>query len=100
MQATTFRHYADLLPPRVKPDNRIICHLILTKANVADDDCHISEIQQPNPTRSSLNLYPNCGLTVAPDTMATTPWPRHRRTSDSITLTSAGAWASLPVLLL
>ena len=100
MPVAMLTHHADWLPLTVKPDSRLICHLIVTKADVTADDCHIAAMQQHNVTRSSLNLYPNDGLTRAPNAMATTPWPCHRRTSDSITLTSAGAWASLPVLLL
>lgn len=92
--------YADLLSPNIKPDSHLICHMTVTRADLNDDDCYVSEMHQHNLTHSSLNLHCNGGLTVVPNAIATAPWPCHRCTSDSITLTSAGAWTSLPVLLL
>lgn len=38
--------------PTVKPDNPLICHLIVTTADLTDDDGHISEMQQHNTQQS------------------------------------------------
>lgn len=48
-------HYADLLPPKISSDNRLISHPIVIKADRPDEDCHVSEIQH-NLTDSSSTL--------------------------------------------